>query len=257
MSWARGATSPSCSRTIARRCCRGGRPPATCRWRSKPQVCPKAERADRIANLLAPRRARPGRGGNIPSEMSGGMQQRLQIARCLAQNPKRAPHGRAVRRPRCHDASGACRTRCWPSWPIPGRQCSSSRMTLKRRSIWVTGWWACCRVLGASALVMHGSSCRDRGTSSEHPRGCPSLPTPAPRAVRLHPKSGTMIGPVERPALVPVALLLAAEVALRDLRVAGATPWRRQARSLAALFERARPTVRSLVATGSDSRSRP
>ena len=30
----------------------------------------------------------PGHAGKYPSEMSGGMQQRLQIARCLAQEPK-------------------------------------------------------------------------------------------------------------------------------------------------------------------------
>jgi ABC-type nitrate/sulfonate/bicarbonate transport system ATPase subunit len=47
---------------------------------------PRAERADRIAKLLA----RVGLGAfaqKYPSQMSGGMQQRLQIARCLAQEP--------------------------------------------------------------------------------------------------------------------------------------------------------------------------
>jgi NitT/TauT family transport system ATP-binding protein len=47
---------------------------------------PRAERPDRIAKLLA----RVGRGAfaqKYPSQMSGGMQQRLQIARCLAQEP--------------------------------------------------------------------------------------------------------------------------------------------------------------------------
>jgi NitT/TauT family transport system ATP-binding protein len=47
---------------------------------------PGAERADRIAQLLT----RVGLGAfaqKYPSQMSGGMQQRLQIARCLAQEP--------------------------------------------------------------------------------------------------------------------------------------------------------------------------
>ncbi len=48
---------------------------------------PKAERADRIAGLLR-RVGLPRHAGHYPSEMSGGMQQRLQIARCLAQDPK-------------------------------------------------------------------------------------------------------------------------------------------------------------------------
>lgn len=47
---------------------------------------PKEERADRIADLL--RKVGLARFSHrYPSEMSGGMQQRLQIARCLAQNP--------------------------------------------------------------------------------------------------------------------------------------------------------------------------
>ena len=47
---------------------------------------PRAERRDRIASLLK----RVGLGAfadKYPSQMSGGMQQRLQIARCLAQEP--------------------------------------------------------------------------------------------------------------------------------------------------------------------------
>ncbi|WP_199737978.1 ABC transporter ATP-binding protein [Falsigemmobacter faecalis] len=47
---------------------------------------PKAGRADRIEELLA-LVGLAGQGGKYPTEMSGGMQQRLQIARCLAQNP--------------------------------------------------------------------------------------------------------------------------------------------------------------------------
>ncbi len=46
----------------------------------------RKERAGRIAALLA-RVGLPGSADKYPSQMSGGMQQRLQIARCLAQEP--------------------------------------------------------------------------------------------------------------------------------------------------------------------------
>ena len=47
---------------------------------------PRAERAARIAALLD-RVGLNGHAHKYPSQMSGGMQQRLQIARCLAQDP--------------------------------------------------------------------------------------------------------------------------------------------------------------------------
>ena len=47
---------------------------------------PKSERHDRISALLA-KVGLAGKQDRYPSEMSGGMQQRLQIARCLAQEP--------------------------------------------------------------------------------------------------------------------------------------------------------------------------
>lgn len=47
---------------------------------------PKAARADRIRELLSLVGLK-GQDDKYPGEMSGGMQQRLQIARCLAQNP--------------------------------------------------------------------------------------------------------------------------------------------------------------------------
>jgi NitT/TauT family transport system ATP-binding protein len=46
-----------------------------------------AERAGRIDELLK-KVGLPNHAGKYPTEMSGGMQQRLQIARCLAQEPK-------------------------------------------------------------------------------------------------------------------------------------------------------------------------
>lgn len=48
---------------------------------------PAAQRADRITELLQTV-GLPHHAAKYPSEMSGGMQQRLQIARCLAQEPK-------------------------------------------------------------------------------------------------------------------------------------------------------------------------
>ncbi len=47
---------------------------------------PRRERADRIAALLE-RVGLKGQAHKYPTQMSGGMQQRLQIARCLAQEP--------------------------------------------------------------------------------------------------------------------------------------------------------------------------
>ena len=46
-----------------------------------------SQRASRIEELLK-KVGLPGHAGKYPAEMSGGMQQRLQIARCLAQEPK-------------------------------------------------------------------------------------------------------------------------------------------------------------------------
>lgn len=48
---------------------------------------PKSEHKDQIAQLLA-RTGLASHAGKYPSEMSGGMQQRLQIARALAQRPR-------------------------------------------------------------------------------------------------------------------------------------------------------------------------
>jgi NitT/TauT family transport system ATP-binding protein len=47
---------------------------------------PRAARAKRIDELLS-KVGLPDQGQKYPRQMSGGMQQRLQIARCLAQNP--------------------------------------------------------------------------------------------------------------------------------------------------------------------------
>lgn len=48
--------------------------------------CPRSERAGIIAGLLE-KVGLKDQGGKYPNQLSGGMQQRLQIARCLAQKP--------------------------------------------------------------------------------------------------------------------------------------------------------------------------
>lgn len=48
---------------------------------------PRQERAERVAILLD-RVGLTGHGGKYPAQLSGGMQQRVQIARCLAQGPR-------------------------------------------------------------------------------------------------------------------------------------------------------------------------
>jgi len=48
---------------------------------------PRQERADRVAALLD-KVGLTGHGDKYPSQLSGGMQQRVQIARCLAQGPR-------------------------------------------------------------------------------------------------------------------------------------------------------------------------
>ena len=71
---------------MARRCCLGAPPPAIFRSRLEAAGTPRSERAARIEALLA-KVGLPHHADKYPSQMSGGMQQRLQIARCLAQEP--------------------------------------------------------------------------------------------------------------------------------------------------------------------------
>ena len=69
------------------RCCPGARWRATSVWRLKPRALPPADRPQRIAKVLDT----VGLGAHaqkFPVQLSGGMQQRVQIARCLAQEPE-------------------------------------------------------------------------------------------------------------------------------------------------------------------------
>jgi NitT/TauT family transport system ATP-binding protein len=93
---------------------------------------PASQRSMRIDELLK-KVGLPNHAEKYPAEMSGGMQQRLQIARCLAQEPKALlmdePFGAldAMTRSISATASSACRR-------IPAASASNSRSTCRGRA---------------------------------------------------------------------------------------------------------------------------
>ena len=81
------ANAPSSSRIIPKRCCRGAPSPAILRLAWKPRAFARPNNSPLSRHCL-PRWASNAPRTNTRDQLSGGMQQRVQIARCLAQRPK-------------------------------------------------------------------------------------------------------------------------------------------------------------------------
>ena len=131
---------------------------------------PRRERPARIAELLR-KVGLESHAKRFPTEMSGGMQQRLQIARCLAQEPimllMDEPFGAldAMTRQRLQDELLAIVSH------DNGTTASSSPTTSKRRSISATAWSRWTAASRPDRTEIFDVSIAAPARPTDHPRG--------------------------------------------------------------------------------------
>ena len=174
-----------------------------------------SQRAARIDELLK-KVGLPGHAGKYPAEMSGGMQQRLQIARCLAQEPKALlmdePFGAldAMTRQGLQDEVlslvEASKATVHFRHPRSGRGDLSGRP--RHRSV--------------AASRPHRHRAQDRSAAaarSADDTGRSRVSAAATRTVRFHQGFGSMIPERAKALLLPVAALVLLEIWARAIHL--------------------------------------